>query len=123
MQKRQVRNQQIGRYGEDAVAHYLHNRDAEVIDRNWRIKEGEIDIVARTQGGLYLFIEVKTRSSLAFGHPLEAITPQKAGRLQRLALAWLATHRALGAEYRIDCAAVLLKFYGEPEIDYRAGVL
>ena len=123
MQKRQVRNQQIGRYGEDAVALYLANRGAEVIDRNWRIKEGEIDIIGRTQGGLFLFIEVKTRSSLAFGHPLESITPQKAGRLQRLALAWLATHRALGAEYRIDCAAVLLHINSEPQIDYRAGVL
>lgn len=123
MHKRELRNQRIGKFGEDAVARYLESRNTEIIERNWRIKEGEIDLVARERDGLYLFVEVKTRSSLAFGHPLESITAQKAARLQRLALAWLATHRALDAEYRIDCAAVLLHANGAPDIDYRSGVL
>ena len=117
------KNKIIGAFGEKAVAEFLISRGATIIDRNWRIKEGEIDIVAQSGEGKIIFIEVKTRSSLAFGHPLESITSVKAHRLQRLALAWLATHRAFGAEFQIDCAAVLIGSDGQHSIEYRANVL
>ena len=74
-----------------------------------------------------IFVEVKTRSSLRFGEPLEAVHPQKARRLQKLARAWLienAAERGFSAhEIRIDCAGVLLAKGEKPRIDYRAGVL
>ena len=117
------KNKTIGAFGEKAVAEFLISRGATIIDRNWRIKEGEIDIVAQSGEGKIIFIEVKTRSSLAFGHPLESITSVKAHRLQRLALAWLATHRAFGAEFQIDCAAVLIAADGQHSIEYRTNVL
>ncbi len=113
---------QIGADGETLVATFLEKQGAVILARNWRIKEGEIDIVARL-GQLILFVEVKSRTSTKFGHPLEAISSDKALRLQRLALAWVAVNGHWGADYRIDCAAVLYKSGLKPEIDYRVGVL
>ena len=116
-------NQSIGALGEEAVAQYLIERDCEVIERNWRIREGEIDIVALNPTGIFSFVEVKTRSSVAFGHPFEAINRNKAHRMQRLALAWLATHGCLGCDYQIDGAAVLVEPDGRLSIEYREKLL
>lgn len=116
-------NQAVGLFGEDAVAQFLINRGSVIIERNWRIKEGEIDIVAALPNSTVAFVEVKTRRSQAFGHPLEAIGREKAHRLQRLALAWLATHQSFGYEYQVDCAAVFISPDGTFSIDYREKVL
>jgi putative endonuclease len=112
-------NNQTGALGEEAVVQLL----TETVERNWRVREGEIDIIALKSGGVFSFIEVKTRRSSTFGHPLEAINPQKAYRMQRLALAWLATHDCLGCEYQIDAAAVLLSSDGTYSIEYRENIL
>jgi putative endonuclease len=101
----------------------LINRNIEIIERNWRVREGEIDIVALHPTGVFSFVEVKTRSSIAFGHPFEAINRDKAYRMQRLALAWLATHGCLGCDYQIDVAAVLVQSNGSHEIEYREKLL
>lgn len=122
-QIRKSRNRQIGAFGEATIATYLQSRNFEIVDRNWRIKEGEIDLVATDQDQIIHFVEVKTRSSLAFGDPLEAIDLRKARRLQRLALAWLATNHQFGSEYFIDVAAVLLAADGTYTIDYRENIL
>lgn len=116
-------NQSTGALGEEAVAHFLIERHCEVIERNWRIREGEIDIVALNPTGIFSFVEVKTRSSVAFGHPFEAINRDKAHRMQRLALAWLATHGCLGCDYQIDVAAVLVQPDGRLSIEYREKLL
>ena len=116
-------NQRTGAFGEEVVSKYVINQSAEIIERNWRIKEGEIDIIALYPSGIFAFIEVKTRSSLIYGHPFEAITREKAHRMQRLALGWLATHGCLGCEYQIDVAAVLIASDGSHSIEYRAAVL
>jgi putative endonuclease len=116
-------NQSTGALGEEAVAQFLINRQCEVIERNWRIREGEIDIVVLNPTGIFSFVEVKTRSSVAFGHPFEAINREKAHRMQRLALAWLATHGCLGCEYQIDVAAVLVQDDGKLAIEYREKLL
>jgi putative endonuclease len=76
-----------------------------------------------SEHGIVVFIEVKTRTSVAFGHPFEAINRDKARRMQRLALAWLATHGCLGCDYQIDVAAVLLGANGIPAIEYRTNLL
>jgi putative endonuclease len=115
--------QQTGAFGEQAVTEYLIQHNIEVIERNWRIREGEIDIIALNASGVFSFIEVKTRTSVAFGHPFEAINRDKARRMQRLALAWLATHGCLGCDYQIDVAAVLLGANGIPAIEYRTNLL
>jgi putative endonuclease len=118
-----ITNNQTGAIGEEAVIQFLSSRNAEIVGRNWRIREGEIDIIALASGGVFSFVEVKTRRTAAFGHPLEAINPVKAYRMQRLALAWLATHGCFGCDYQIDAAAVLLSADGSYSIDYRENIV
>jgi putative endonuclease len=115
--------QGLGAFGENAVAQYLVSQGATILERNWRIKEGEIDLVAQLPNGAIAIVEVKTRTSMTFGHPLEAIDSRKAHRLQRLALAWLVTHGHFGEAYQVDCAAVLVDRFGEHSLDYRSDVL
>ena len=121
--KRPGPKQRTGAFGEEATVRYLIERGDEILDRNWRIREGEIDVVSLSRDGLFHFIEVKTRGSLAFGHPFEAINADKAHRMQRLALGWLATHGCLGCEFSIDVVAVLIAADGSHTLEYRAGVL
>ena len=116
-------NQRTGAFGEEVVTAYLTSHHAQIIERNWRIRDGEIDIIALQPSGILAFVEVKTRSSVAFGHPLEAINHQKAHRMQRLALGWLATHGSLGSDYQIDVASVLIAPDGTYSIEYRENVL
>lgn len=103
-------NTELGRRGEELAAKHLEEHGMRVVARNWRCQHGEIDLVAR-DGRDTVIVEVKTRSSNDFGHPFEAITPQKLGRLRRLAAAWC--ERAGGptnpiGRVRIDAVAVLL---------------
>ena len=112
---------ELGRAGEELISEYLMKKGYSIIDRNWRIKSGEIDLIASAPEGVIVFIEVKTRSSESFGHPLEAINSEKQRRLMRLALAWLLANKKWNNPYRIDCAAVIME--NPPRIDYRAGVI
>jgi putative endonuclease len=117
------RNQVIGLFGETRIAELCQHRGDEVVERNWRAREGEIDLITLDSQGVFHFVEVKTRSSMAFGHPFDAITPAKLLRMQRLALGWLVTHDCFGCEYQIDIASVLVNPDGSHTIEYRAGVL
>ena len=112
---------ELGKSGEALIAEYLMQKGYLIIDRNWRIKGGEIDLIASSPEGVMVFVEVKTRSSESFGHPLEAINSDKQERLMRLALAWLLANKKWSNPYRIDCAAVIMG--DPPKIDYRAGVI
>ncbi|MBC7463837.1 MAG: YraN family protein [Actinobacteria bacterium] len=116
-------NKTLGAFGEQTVVDYLLGRHILIVDRNWRIREGEVDIIAQHLSGRYAFVEVKTRRSLAFGHPFEAISREKAYRLQRLSLAWLAINHAFGEPFTIDCAAVLISPTGQANVEYREAVL
>jgi putative endonuclease len=121
--KRPGSKQRTGAFGEEVTAQYLLARGDEILDRNWRIREGEIDLVSLSADGAFHFIEVKTRSSLAFGHPFEAINREKAHRMQRLAMGWLATHGCLGCEYSIDVVAILIASDGSHTLEYRGNLL
>ncbi|GAA3626904.1 YraN family protein [Microbacterium awajiense] len=98
----------LGRAGEDrAVAHLIEN-GYRVVERNWRCPAGEIDVVAETDTVIAI-VEVKTRRSELYGHPLEAIDARKRARLWRLACTWAAQHphRLLGRRLRIDAIAIV----------------
>lgn len=92
------------------MARWYRARGFEVLCRNWRCSDGEIDLVLRDAGAAVLvFCEVKTRTSSTFGSPWEAVTPAKARRLRRLAGRWMAEARPAGlapSDMRVDVAAV-----------------
>jgi putative endonuclease len=96
---------QLGAVGEDAAAAWYVARGFEIVDRNWRVREGEIDLIVR-QGRTIVFCEVKTRSSDRFGAPVEAVTATKQRRLRTLAAKWLAQHPGGRGEVRFDVASV-----------------
>ena len=95
----------VGAMGEDAAAAWYTARGYEVVDRNWRVREGEIDLVLRT-GRTVVFCEVKTGSSDRFGVPVEAVTATKQRRLRTLAARWFAEHPTSRGEVRFDVASV-----------------
>lgn len=82
----------LGRYGEEVAAAHLVAAGLTIVDRNWRCREGEVDIIA-LDGDVLVMCEVKTRRGVGFGTPLDAVTPAKAARLRRLALHWLTDQR------------------------------
>jgi putative endonuclease len=112
----------VGRRGEELAARYLAAAGLVIVARNWRCREGEIDIVAR-DGGILVIAEVKTRTSTAYGVPAEAITRRKAAKLRELALLWLAEQAHPGAGIRFDVVGVLLTRSGPAQIEHLRGVL
>jgi len=78
----------LGHYGERVALRHLIDAGHEILDRNWRCDEGEIDIISRCEG-VITFVEVKTRSSSRFGEPAEAVGPRKQNKLRELAAIWL----------------------------------
>ena len=118
----------VGAYGERLATRYLIDSGMQILDRNWRCDQGEIDIVA-TDGTCLVIVEVKTRRTLAFGAPVEAVTPVKAARLRRLAGCWLAERRPLlgslsevVAEVRIDVIGVFRPSRGPAQIEHLVSV-
>lgn len=97
----------LGDQGEDIACQHLTEQGYQILERNWRCEQGELDIVARQHGWL-VFCEVKTRRSERFGSPIEAITQAKAERLRRLAMAWVDAHGG-GGQIRIDVVGVLIQ--------------
>ncbi|NDZ81664.1 YraN family protein [Streptomyces sp. SID10853] len=112
----------LGRYGEELAARTLAGAGMTVVERNWRCRSGEIDIVAR-DGDALVVCEVKTRREGSFEHPMAAVTPVKAGRLRHLAECWLAANGgAPVGGVRIDLIGVLLRRRGAPLVEHARGV-
>jgi putative endonuclease len=112
---------ELGRFGEAYAARHLVERGMVLLDRNWRCDAGEIDLVLR-DGRVLVICEVKTRSSTAYGSPLEAVSAAKAARLRRLAARWLADHRLRPDHVRIDLVGVLAPPGRTPRVDHVTGV-
>jgi putative endonuclease len=111
----------VGAYGERVAERFLRDAGLVVLERNWRCPFGEIDIVAR-DGDCLVVCEVKTRSSAAFGHPVEAVTAVKAGRLRVLALEWVKTRGVRPRRIRIDLVAVLRSAHGAATVTHLRNV-
>jgi putative endonuclease len=100
-------NQSVGKYGEDRAAEFLLRLGYEILERNWRGKTGEIDIVARDRNCL-VFAEVKTRTRTGFGHPFEAITAKKIQTMRSLVSQWCQSRNLTSNEVRLDALSVLI---------------
>jgi putative endonuclease len=105
--RRKPDNKELGNRGEDIACRYLADNNASILERNWKCSAGEADIIARENDDL-VFIEVKTRSSIARGFPEDAVTAQKRGKYERIALHYLATHEQPSSRVRFDVIAVVL---------------
>jgi putative endonuclease len=99
-------NQRTGARGEAIAAAWYEAHGYDVVARNWRCRDGEIDLILRRRR-IVVFCEVKTRSSSAFGFPAEAVTHDKRRRLRHLAARWLDQASFRPAGIRFDVASVL----------------
>ncbi|MEV5379958.1 YraN family protein [Streptosporangium nondiastaticum] len=112
----------LGRYGENLAVRLLAQAGIVVLERNWRCREGEIDIVAMEADTLVV-CEVKTRSAGVYEHPMAAVTPAKAERLRRLAERWLERHGGPPpGGVRIDLVGVIVPGRGAPAVEHAKGV-
>lgn len=116
-----TRQQALGAYGESLAARYLEQQGMVVISRNWRCDVGEIDIIARDELTL-VFCEVKTRSGVQFGHPLEAISDRKIRRLRRLALRWLDERSIHAPVVRFDVVGIVQPQRGASDLTHVRGI-
>ncbi|NNH72721.1 YraN family protein [Nocardia uniformis] len=114
-------NLALGARGEDLAAEHLRSTGMEIVDRNWRCRYGELDLIARAPG-VTAFVEVKTRSGVGFGLPAEAVTFHKQQRIRRLALLWLAEQDCPWQRIRFDVVSVLIPPGRDPEIKHLPGV-
>ncbi|MGC9359844.1 MAG: YraN family protein [Anaerolineae bacterium] len=102
-----MRRGAVGRLGEDLATDLILREGYELVERNWRDRSGEIDIVAR-DGDFWVFVEVKARSGHWLTLPEDGLTDEKARRLRQLALNYLAAHDLTDATWRIDLVAIEL---------------
>jgi len=96
----------LGRSGEDRAAAWYSRNGYEIVERNWRSRTGEIDLICAMDNVL-VFCEVKTRCSDRLGAPVEAVTRDKQLRLRRLAAEYIYRHTCGGHQPRFDVVAVL----------------
>ncbi|MGO1325902.1 MAG: YraN family protein [Brevibacterium aurantiacum] len=100
-----LRQRALGQTGECLAAEFLQRQGMVIIERNFRCPRGEIDIV---------FVEVKTRRTLAQGSPLEAVTAAKLRKIRTLSGIWLSQQKDFFASIRIDALGIVM----DPEPDY-----
>lgn len=113
----------LGATGEELAARWYTGSGYQVLARNWRCGDGELDLIV-ARGGLVVFCEVKTRRGAAFGTPVEAVTVGKQRRLRHLAGRWLAGRAPDGPRFpdvRFDVASVVAAPGSEPVLEIIEG--
>jgi putative endonuclease len=114
----------IGDRGEEVAAEFLEQLGYRILERNYRFERAEVDIVCfepaqnYRDGGQVVFVEVKTRSGLGFGHPEEAVTKVKQRKIMKAAGAFLYERRLEGSPCRFDVVSILAAPGEEPEIEH-----
>jgi len=101
-----ARRSSLGRQAEDLAAASLEQAGLQIVARNWRRPEGELDLIARAADGTCVFVEVRSRTGDAFGDPLETITPRKQAQIIRAARLYLDEEKPNAPAYRFDVVAV-----------------
>lgn len=106
-------SRKTGRIYEDKAAEYLKGKGYRILEQNFRVRTGEIDIIA-LEGETIVFVEVKYRENGGLGGPLEAVTPNKQRRISRTALYYCACHGAGDRECRFD----VIGFFGAGRMEH-----
>ncbi len=110
-------NKSLGERGEEIAVAYLKGQRFSIVERNFRCKAGELDVIAR-EGKCVVFVEVKTRRNEAYGPPQLAVTPFKQRQISKAALTWLAKKRLEDTGARFDVIAILLRDHEVPVIEH-----
>ena len=105
--EKNMHNKSVGMRGEDAASKFLENKGYKVIDRNWKCKMGEIDIVAKDEDTI-VFVEVKTRTNVEVGLPEDAVGPKKRKKYETLAALYLQDHDYVDMSVRFDVIGIMV---------------
>lgn len=116
-----LKNIELGKIGEEIAANYLQELGYKILDRNWRFKRVELDIVARI-GSTLVFCEVKTRRSNSHGVPSDAITQLKLQHIRTAALHWLSNHQSKQQGIRFDAISVIYREGNPVAISHIKGI-
>jgi len=100
------RSSKFGREGEKAAIKFLKKNGYRIIEKNFRTKAGEVDVIAE-QEKVLVFVEVKTRSGNQLGHPVQALTPHKQKKISMIARGFLSKHKIQDRECRFDVVSIL----------------
>jgi putative endonuclease len=112
---------EVGQLGEDAAVDFLVGLGWVVVERNWRCRFGELDVIA-VDGDALVVVEVKTRTGALFGDAAEAVTVAKYQRMRRLAGMWLGEQGRRWPVVRFDVVAVKLDSVGAASFSHLRGV-
>ncbi|WP_434751700.1 YraN family protein [Paenibacillus amylolyticus] len=105
--------QQKGRIGEDEACRWLKEQDYCIVQRNWRCRSGEVDIIA-SRGELLIFVEVRSRSSYSrFGTPQESVDQRKIQQVRSTAAIYIQMNEEHARQIRFDVIAVMINHVGE----------
>jgi putative endonuclease len=107
-----MQEKELGKKGEEVALRFLKKKGYKIIEKNYVCKMGEMDIIAREKDTL-VFVEVKTRTSMAFGPPQLAVNSAKQMQLSKVALYFLKENRLEDIKARFDVVAILLRPKGE----------
>ena len=111
----------LGVQGESVAAAHLVARGMRIIERNFRCRYGEVDLIAE-ENGVLVFVEVKTRRSMTHGAPEESVTPRKARRLALAAQTYLQQRGAEHCDWRVDLVAIALVPSGPASVNHLRGI-
>jgi len=113
---------ELGALGEQVAVEHLRALGLQILQRNWRCRYGELDVIAADGDDTVVFVEVKTRTGDGFGGLEQAVTPRKLRRIRRLAGIWLAGQDIRWRDLRIDVVGVRIGRRRSPEVMHLRGV-
>jgi len=99
-------NKVTGNYGEELAKKYLKKQKYTILETNYTTKLGEIDIIAKDSDE-FVFIEVKTRNTLLYGLPREAVTPYKQNKIRTVATEYIKKHKLFNEKLRCDVIEII----------------
>jgi putative endonuclease len=117
MEKSLIEDFDLSRFGEEQACRFLKKQKLKILDRNYSVRGGEIDIVAEDKNFL-IFVEVKTRSDTKYAQPWENVRFKKQKNIKLAARQYIQHRRFSGREIRFDVVSIVLDDAMKPEIEW-----